>query len=100
MHNLEILNRISSDKRDIDFFKRRGYFHLIVQNLDSAKKDFDSAISIGDNTPQTLYYKAIAFEFQKKYEEAILIYSKLARITKNDLYKLCAASANKKKNGT
>jgi tetratricopeptide (TPR) repeat protein len=97
--SLEVLNKISSDKRNIDFFTRRGYFHLIAQNLDSAQQDFDSAIALGDTIPQTLYFKAIALEFQKKYEEAIMIYSKLATITKNDLYKLCAASANKKKNG-
>jgi len=95
---LESLNKTDTGKQDISFHIKRGMTYFGLQNYDSSVADFDIALSINSNINELLFFKAWAFENQKKYDEAIKLYTDLASLTKNNEYKIFAAIAKRKKN--
>ena len=95
---LESLNKIGIEKQDIAFHIKRGMTNFGLQDYDNAIADFDFALSINSNMNEIIFFKAWALENQKKYDEAIKLYTNLASETKNHEYRIFAAVAKRKKN--
>jgi tetratricopeptide (TPR) repeat protein len=93
------LNKTDPKTWDKDFFTQRGVMYFQVSDFDNALKDFDNAIKLDQYALQSIYFKAWTFEVKKNYDEAILLYTNLARLTKKNDFNIFAAIAQQKKNG-
>jgi len=82
-----------------DYFTQRGMMYFQIGNLDDALKDFDRALQLNQYASQSIYFKAWTLEIMKNYEEAYLLYSRVAKLTGKSQFKIFAALADKKKNG-
>ena len=82
-----------------DFFTQRGVMYFQVADLDNAIRDFDNAIKRDQHALQSIYFKAWALEIKKKYDEAFLLYTNLASLTKRNDFNIFAAIVKQKKNG-
>jgi tetratricopeptide (TPR) repeat protein len=93
------MNKTDQKNWGKDFFTQRGVLYFQTNDLDSALKDFDSAIKLDQLALQSIYFKAWTLEINKNYDEAILLYSNLATMTKKNDFNIFAAIAKRKKNG-
>src|SRR5688572_7647232 len=82
-----------------DFFTQRGVMYFQIADLDNALRDFDNAIKRDQYALQSIYFKAWALEIRKKYDEAFLLYTNLATLTKRNDFNIFAAIVKQKKNG-
>ena len=97
----EIQNMSKSDPKtwNKDFFTQRGVMYFQISDLDNALKDFDNAIKLDQYALQSIYFKAWTLELKKNYDEAFLLYSNLALLTKKNDFNIFAAIIKQKKNG-
>ena len=94
------INNISkSDNKtwNADIFTQRGVMYFQIADYDNALKDFDSAIKLDQYALQSIYFKAWTLEIKKNYDEAYLLYSNLATLTKKNDFNIFAAIAKQKK---
>ena len=99
--NAAISNMSKSDTKtwNADFFTQRGVMYFQIADLDNALNDFDNAIKLDQYALQSIYFKAWTLEIKKDYDEAYLLYSKLATLTKKNDFNIFAAIARQKQNG-
>ena len=93
------VTKTDPEKWDSDFFTQRGVMFFQVNDLDNALKDFENAIKLDQYAFQSIYFKAWSLELKKNYDEAFLLYSSLATLTKKNDFNIFAAIVNQKKNG-
>ena len=96
-----IINMNNSDKKNwnTDFYTQRGVLYFQIADFKNALKDFDNAIALDKYSLQSIYFKAWVLEIDKNYDEAFLLYSNLALLTKKNDFNIFAAIAKKKKKG-
>jgi tetratricopeptide (TPR) repeat protein len=96
-----IINMSNSDKKNwnTDFYTQRGVLYFQIADFNNALKDFDNAIALDKYSLQSIYFKAWVLEINKKYDEAFLLYSDLALLTKKNDFNIFAAIAKQKKKG-
>jgi tetratricopeptide (TPR) repeat protein len=80
-----------------DFYTKRGLFYFQLMEVANALNDFDEVLRLNENSFQIIYFKAWGLEIQKKYDEAIQLYNKVATITQKNEIAIMAAVANRKK---
>jgi tetratricopeptide (TPR) repeat protein len=92
------MNKSDTKYWDEDFYTQRGVMYFQISDLDNALKDFDKAINLDQNALQSIYFKAWSLELKKNFDEAFLLYSNLATLTKKNYFNIFAAIAKQKKN--
>lgn len=99
LHNtLKSLNTIDTKDQDNAFHIKRGMTYFGLQDYDNALIDFNSSLSVDSNRIEILFFKAWVLENQKKYDEAIKIYTNLASLANQKEFRIFAAIAKRKKN--
>jgi tetratricopeptide (TPR) repeat protein len=93
------MNKNDTNAWNADSFTQRGVMYFQIADLDNALKDFDNAIKLDPDALQSIYFKAWTLEIKKNYDEAFLLYSNLATLTKRNDFNILAAIAKQKKIG-
>ena len=93
------MNKKDTKSWDKDFFTQRGVMYFQMSDLENALQDFNNAIKLDQYALQSIYFKAWTLELKKNYDEAFLLYSTLATLTKKNDFNIFAAIVKQKKNG-
>ena len=93
---LSNMTKTSVNERNAEFFTKRGMYYFQLGKMDSASKDFDSAIQHDANALQPQFFKAWALELKGNYTEALRLYENVAKFTGDNKFLMFAAIAKRK----
>jgi tetratricopeptide (TPR) repeat protein len=96
-NNLKFMSISDSSRWNADFYTQRGVMYFQLFDIDNALKDFDNALILNKSSFQSMYFKAWGLELQKRYDEAIVLYTNLALSTNKNEFNIFAAIAKRKK---
>lgn len=74
------LSKGLSIRRDVRFFYTRGYCYYVLDNLEPASADLDSALRINPDHNGALTHKAAILNRANKYEEALVLLNRSCKI--------------------
>lgn len=93
------LNKRDTTTRDERFYIERGLMYFQVFDMDNALIDFDKVIKSGKHSLEIIFFKALTLELMQKYDEALLLYTDLVKLTNETMFKICAAIVKRKRSG-
>jgi tetratricopeptide (TPR) repeat protein len=96
---LKNLDTIASAKQDVDYYNQRSMLFFQLHLYDSALNNSDKVLQQDSNNAQALYFKGWVNEIKGNYDEAIMLYDKVALMTKEEDFLIFSALAKRKKNG-
>jgi len=96
---LNAMNREGDEKRDMGFYYSRSQLYLELKMYDSSLNDAEKALQINANYSYALYNKAWIEEIKGNYDQAILLYDRVAELTHAKYFYIYAEIAKRKKSG-
>jgi tetratricopeptide (TPR) repeat protein len=96
---LKNLDTIASVKHDINYYNQRSLLFFQLRLYDSVASNSSKVLQQDSNNVQALYFKGWVNEIKGNYDEAMILYDKVASITKEEDFLIFSALARRKKNG-
>lgn len=96
---LKKLDTIAYSKQDVSYYNRKSILFFQLRLYDSTLNNSNKALKQDSNNVQAMYFKGWVNEIQGNYDEAIILFDKVALITKDDDFLIFSALAKRKKNG-
>ena len=96
---LRNLDTVDLVRHDIDFFNQKSFLFFLSSMYDSAIANSDKVLQLDSTNPQAMYYKGWVDDIKGDYDEAILLYDKVAASTNDKNFLLFSALAKRKKTG-
>jgi tetratricopeptide (TPR) repeat protein len=84
-------------KETTEFYANRGILYVQVKQMENALADFGKVEVSHSMYPEVAYYKALALEEQKKYDEELKLYKELFLTTDNIIFLAFAEVVKRKK---
>lgn len=84
---------------DGKFYNEKAVLFFQLKMYDSSLHDVENVLRLDANNPQSLFMKAWINEIKGKYDEAIVLYDKVAALTNQNNFLIFSAIAKRKKNG-
>jgi len=96
---LRILNQTEDSLRNSEFYSNEALIFFELKNYDSSLSAIKKSLNLSSNNFQSLYIKAWIKEIKGNYDEAILLYNKVAQLTHENSFYIFSEVAKRKKNG-
>lgn len=93
------LNKIETSARTDEFYNSRALLFFELKSYDSSLLDVEKSLSLNSNNFQSMYIKAWVNEIKGNYDEAILLYNKVAEMAHVNGFYIFSEIAKRKKNG-
>ena len=93
------LEKIDPANRNEEFYNDKALLFFEQKNYDSSLSSIKKALILNSNSFQSLYFKAWINEIKGNYDEAVLLYNKVAELTHNKNFYIFSEVAKRKKNG-
>ena len=96
---LKNLNTTAFLKQDISFYNQKSVLFFQLQLYDSAINNSNKVLKQDSNNAQAMYFKGWANEIKGNYDVPVMLYNKLALLTRQDYFLILSALVKRKKNG-
>lgn len=93
------IKETENSKQDDELLINKALLFFELKMYDSALINLEKALAINSNNIQACYLKAWIYEIKGNYNEAILLYNKVAELTHMNSYYIFSEIAKRKKNG-
>lgn len=96
---LSDLNKTETSLRNSEFYSNKALILFELKNYDSSLSAIEQSLKLNSNNYQSLFIKAWINEIKGNYDEAILLYDKVAELTHMNSFYIFSEIAKRKKNG-
>lgn len=96
---LKNLNNTQTASRDEEFYSNKALLFFALKNYDSSLFEIEKSLNLEPNNFPSLFLKGWINEIKGNYDEAIILYNKLAELTHMNSYYIFSEVAKRKKNG-
>lgn len=97
--HLSILDKTKDSLKDDKLYANKALIFFELKNYDSSLFAIEKSLSLNSNNIQSLYIKAWINEIKGNYDEAIMLYNKVAELTHMNSFYIFSEVAKRKKNG-
>jgi tetratricopeptide (TPR) repeat protein len=96
LHKAELVNMEKKDKKHYEYIST---LYLQLGDYDKAMENNERILSQDSTSMPALFIKASFMDSIKNYEEAIVLYDKIAQLSHQNIFHIYSAIARRKKNG-
>jgi tetratricopeptide (TPR) repeat protein len=96
---LKNLDTVTLTSMNENFYNQKALLWFQSSMYDSALINAEKVLKLDSNNAQALFMKGWVDEIKGNYDEAILLYNKVAELTSQDNYLIFSAIAKRKKRG-
>lgn len=96
---LKNLDTVASMRRNKEFYNQKALLFFQSSMFDSALTNANKVLQIDSTNAQAMYFKGWVDEIKGNYNEAVVLYDKVAASTKQENFLIFSALAKRKKNG-